>query len=650
MASTLTNPEEQSHDLNAAEGDAGEAEVSATAQSATVRQLTVLVPAGAKPGVTLLRVDPGDGKHLQVIVPGKAKAGDALSLTETGPGQWTCRMATYYIDVPPDCAPGETQLRVKTMGNDGEELLVTVPRQALPGDKLRLDCQNGPWTVMVVRELGSQQTMLEVDMPRLELDSEARYWALVEAARNAGAMVSDKIGRGRGPPPLCLMGMVVTDAVEAGEELLRIPGRMVLCLQNYELMLPDVVAAVRATPLPPGHATQGCEDTSFVTILNRAKERLLTGAPPAEHDGPYAAIWDVWDRYAEAVLAEDFSSHPHACATLSPQDMADVMAPSQEPAEAKWQSGQSLAICNIVREHVPAEALGDGGPTVEAGMFLHAHISVMSRAFTTARGSALVPVTDFANHAVNPGASWVWEDEGDAHVCVATRAHQAGEELTISYGNFANPLLFRGFGFTLPPGEEPNWAFLVQKVRPADVFEQYLPAHMSNHVLHFCTELLRESMVDAFNGCVEHGTSAEDFLTAVLDWAMPPYREDPALEPALKALDAARAEDPAGCAWWEYLGTDEDAIGDSGAAHLGAQWPVCMVRVKMSEYLCLTVYREVLEVLAGRLTEERCIARAAKIRDTLLSSFRVFRDGEKGTRLRVTRRKADECDHRFATA
>lgn len=64
---------------------------------------------------------------------------------------------------------------------------------------------------------------------------------------------------------------------------------------------------------------------------------------------------------------------------------------------------------------------------------------------------------DLFNHSPEPGAKGDWDDARDLVVIKACRAHEAGEEVCIQYGDLSNPLLFRTYGFTLSPSLEPSW-------------------------------------------------------------------------------------------------------------------------------------------------------------------------------------------------
>ena len=112
---------------------------------------------------------------------------------------------------------------------------------------------------------------------------------------------------------------------------------------------------------------------------------------------------------------------------------------------------------------VPAGVLGE----LPRSVFVHAWLCLLTREMATPDGSAIVPLVEFFNHAPDAGAAveWSalaapprhWDEEGGGVVVTALRGHAAGDEVRITYGVLSNPLLFRTYGFTVPPEDEPVW-------------------------------------------------------------------------------------------------------------------------------------------------------------------------------------------------
>jgi len=90
------------------------------------------------------------------------------------------------------------------------------------------------------------------------------------------------------------------------------------------------------------------------------------------------------------------------------------------------------------------------------GPLQYGFASVRSRAFAGSDDRfALVPYLDMANHAAEPSADYVSRPDPDRFVLFARRDLAAGEELTISYGEYANARLMAQYGF-VPLGGNPH--------------------------------------------------------------------------------------------------------------------------------------------------------------------------------------------------
>jgi len=105
-----------------------------------------------------------------------------------------------------------------------------------------------------------------------------------------------------------------------------------------------------------------------------------------------------------------------------------------------------------------------------------------------------------------------------------------------------------------------------------------------------------------------------------------PYLAHSSMKLALDALQQARAKDPSSAAWWSELAQKDVHWCSSGKNKL-ASWAEKALRVKMSEYLCLTTYLEILDVAAETLSEERCLSGASPIRNRLLDALLMWRKG-----------------------
>jgi len=209
------------------------------------------------------------------------------------------------------------------------------------------------------------------------------------------------------------------------------------------------------------------------------------------------------------------------------------------------------------------------------------------------------------------------------HVLYTTRAHDSGEEVLTSYGPRSNVLLFRTYGFTLHPSEEPSWGYVVQRDRPQDIFDKYLPPERSKLAINLETWQLEDSLVSALHACRSFGKDPADFLRELCCHCVEPYTRDVALKPALNALEQVRMADPTSAAWWEFQPSLPDENGP-----LGVSWAVSALRVKMSEYLCLVAHLEAVDFASGRLPAGKCFANAAHLREYLSGAFAMLAAGK----------------------
>merc|ERR1712218_296785 len=120
------------------------------------QKFSLLVPEGAIPGTSKLQVEPPSGGDyfLMFPIPAGISVGTRLVLEEGDDGEWTFAdvseeqdLPTVFAElipperqqlmceVPANAKPGKTQLSLTLSSS---ELLVTVPEQAQPGDRLLL--------------------------------------------------------------------------------------------------------------------------------------------------------------------------------------------------------------------------------------------------------------------------------------------------------------------------------------------------------------------------------------------------------------------------------------------------------------------------------------------------------------------------------
>mmetsp|Transcript_49370 Transcript_49370/g.143114 ORF Transcript_49370/g.143114 Transcript_49370/m.143114 type:complete len:656 (+) Transcript_49370:48-2015(+) len=630
-------------------------------QARSVRQLTTVVPPGARPGETRLSVGLGGTHELHVKVPLEAVPGDKLLLTEGHDSSWVCtvvrrtssdanRQATAVdqcpthqrritLLVPPRVVPGESKLAVRA-GN-GARIHLTVPSAARPGDMLELRRESAG--------LGKEDVLPESWQCKLVCDKVARgklddclehvsklrplraspmcadeaCRELFSAARAAGGTVSTKLVRGSAPP-LCIPGILAAEPIEEGEELCRIPRDLHISPCTVEALAPELWHAVMAqSELPDSRRREVAQCLFLAQLLHRSEDRTAedgnetpesaTGNGWLSSSGVDPLVCSVWERYADGLLNEDFTYHPYRRAAASPDTIRAALEPSTE-AEYFIEMVRDI---HTVYELVTAKcshALSGRWP--EFSMFFRARLCILTRVFQTDNDSSLVPVVDLFNHApnMNHGIAWRWSDTEQAMIAVARRAHAAGEELFCSYGPRSNLLLYRTYGFTHSPDVEPAWTYMVWPDHVRAIYDMFLPEGETRSQLVLDSKHVEDSLCETLNLVCKNGRDAVEFLRLVCARCMWPYERDPALRPALEALQRARQADPSSSAWWSEL----TEMGRPAAADE-------FVRIKMCEYLCLTAHADAVDFVDGELHEDQCLLGTEHLRSILADALNMLK-------------------------
>ncbi|CAK0900948.1 unnamed protein product [Prorocentrum cordatum] len=549
---------------------------------------------------------------------------------EAGPRRWPDRAEPQterrrlVARVPEDAVPGETKLRIRV--GPEESLVARVPASACPGaDGLAfMRDGSGSWCAELVPGQVLQASSLVADpspgkictsvtLTHVALDPDQGFQELREAAVAAGAVVSPKIRRSS-VEGLGIAGMVAHEPIEEGELLLSIPSSLHLTPSRLSRAMPELHAAVCSLPglcdrlrVEVTHAA--CLAAMLGEAICRA-EALASGG--AEEPPPASAAARVWARYCDALLGEDFSDHPYWRCLDDAEQARALLAPSREYEHAGAMVRELVRAYWAIARGVAAELLGT---RFDAGLLIQARLCVLSRVFRTSERYAAVPLVDLFNHSEQPGAAWLWDAGRDAMVVTACRAHAPQEQICISYGAHSNPLLFRTYGFTLPPGAEPSWTFVLQGTKPRALYEKYLPARHAELNIHLDSAQFQDSLVEALNACAEVGQDPREFLLELCRQCQRPYEDDPLLRPALAALARRRGSDPSSGAWWE-----------EAVPARAARWEEPCRRVKMSEYLCLVAHAEAAEVALGRPPAGGgCLAAAATVRSLLADAFEELR-------------------------
>lgn len=542
----------------------------------------------------------------------------AAASTEAAPTELEAEPRTLRqltVQVPSDAQPGHTKLRISPNG-EAFALLVQVPPEASAGDLLVLQEQlNGDWTLQSPKD----SPPVTICLNYIPSDTTAAFRAMVAAAQEDGAYISPKLERAA---DLAVPGLSTNEDIEKGEVLIRMPARLHISPKTCRRLMPKLYEAVAAASnISEARRGEVAQTACVATLLRAASFNLGPGLQPGvEGESPFAKLKvpSLWKSYSESLLGEDFEGHPYWRALKELDVLKAALEPSAEAAYARMMGGDAIAIHELVVAAVPAEALE---PPISVGDFLQGRLCLLTREFGTPAGSALVPIADLCNHSATPGAVQRWSFDDDAMIVVATRAHERGDEVCITYGTHSAPLLLRTYGFTLHPSVESTWTFacqaaeLVQRCRERcgrEAARALDGSFLPMTEVHFDSAEVTPTLVSALEAFVAASQESDPrpFLRDFCQTRARLYEADPSLAPSLKRLEASRSADPQSICWWA-----EDEMKQEVDAEMA-------LRVKMSEYLCLTAHMEACD-LASVQQPERCLAVAAKLSASLGRIFPV---------------------------
>mmetsp|Transcript_86883 Transcript_86883/g.190845 ORF Transcript_86883/g.190845 Transcript_86883/m.190845 type:complete len:653 (+) Transcript_86883:229-2187(+) len=602
------------------------------------KPIVVEVTADITPGETQLKVAPAaSASHeLLLLVPKEAQHGDRLILTEGEDGEWKCQLhkcqprtsaepagthqeaqqgsqpyRVAYTQVPEDAEMGTTQL-VVDMG--ALEVPITVPAVARPGDWLKLSKSNSDGKglkleVVRKRSATDQDAGVRVAMTVLEVDDQESFAAMREAARRCGASVHPGLYRGV-VPKMGISGLLTSEEVTEGEELFRIPARLHLSSVSCKEIFPELFRyATRIEQLSESRRVEASLSLCLAVLM----ADVVTGTTTCEDRCPEASkrILALWKVYAWSMLGLNFEDHPWWRSLRNAEEFNKAFQPSSEAEYARTMAGDAIAIHGILAGSLSPDLLGPGG--FDVGLFLQARLSFLTREFGTPHDSSLVPLLDFCNHQNNPNAHQTWDVNDDSMVVKATRTIKAGEEVTISYGVLPNPVLLRTYGFTLPGEEEPNWAFsslasLWEEQVCPEVAEKLRSAFTPFAEVQMSSTRITESLARMLDTCEAAGGDGLAILRTWCEARLTALEGCPVLIHALNTLKENRQKDPRSSNWWSALTTEGCSPEEEEDAPL---------RVRMSEYLCLLAHREALDMLDGRLPEEKMLSGAQEMHQAL---------------------------------
>lgn len=120
--------------------------------------------------------------------------------------------------------------------------------------------------------------------------------------------------------------------------------------------------------------------------------------------------------------------------------------------------------CNKGASHISSSRPSMADPTSAMALFDWAHMIVSSRSFSLSdcngsRFACLIPLADYANHAIEPNASFQLSStpcvhhskQCPSHVLCTKRPLSRGEEVLLNYGDSkCNLMLLSSYGFCTP--------------------------------------------------------------------------------------------------------------------------------------------------------------------------------------------------------
>lgn len=625
---------------------------------AKVETVEFPVPEGVAPGETL-EVQVGPSKESVVLrLPARVRLGDRLRLSRpagAGAEGWTCNLISpaptkagtiasdvTYLRVPED-ADGKMMVEVH-----GQVLKLAIPPQVTAGDYLELAERDGKWQCAKVAAGTPAAERAAAEVARRERMARASrlrstrlptsgppspqvlYERLVLAARSAGAFVSPKVVRGAAPP-LGIVGMVAQEEIRKGDVLVRMPFSLILSPTAAREVVPHMHEAMLKVAGIPERRVLDMFQAAYLASLFKKSERMfqqdtdapgespdgIAPEPPASTSGDIpegrgsAALLELWGRYADSLVYEPFEEHPYCLCLDDLPAFITATEPSREHQHISRMAGDVVAMADIISSGIGPEVLGEG---FDVGAFMQARLCLLTRVFQVHEESSLVPIADLFNHNSDPSALWSLDADANEFVITAVRDTALGEEVLVSYGPRSNALLFRTYGFTLAPEQEPAWSYLTQTNLSA-VCARYLPADLRCREMLLDTLGLQECLIGALNACLTSGADAVAFLRELVSELIAPYEVSANFAPAREALQRVRASDPRSAAWW----TEADMPPEGLALHA--------MRVSMCEYLCLTAHLEALDLADGTAAEELCLAGASDLRASVLEAAATLRSG-----------------------
>lgn len=431
------------------------------------------------------------------------------------------------------------------------------------------------------------------------LSDEKLRHVLWDWAREHDSIIHDKIL----PPNLDTHpngGMVATGAIKAEEVLVDIPSKLHLSLsliKNWELA--EWVGNITEMAL---------QRPVFATWLSREMDF---------HSEQKESFWSLYYERLKRVQHHDM---PY----WQKQERLEVVLPSPEHYLATraeyWYSHDHKKISN----NVPRPILGK----FPLAAFINSSMIIGSRAYTTPRnGEVLVPVADLFNHAAIPNAQWTYHPDRDTLHVKAIKDIAPGEEISVSYGMHSNAKLFSTYGFTLEPSTEPYQSFRIWSLMWYQLNREFNVGSLPVDMI-LTTKALPENFRQFFFEAVAQDHDTIAMLNGTVNHYLQLYEVDISIAPLRKVWAENRKIDSNTSVWWVRLegcaatskspgdehcdSTSPSASNEDLSIEMakGSTWMKHVLRVKMSEYVCLVSYAQMMAIYTGTMKPEDTIGPA----------------------------------------
>jgi len=471
--------------------------------------------------------------------------------------------------------------------------------------------------------------------PRSSMDAEMDR--LVAWVREHDGFISEKVsiqssGRER--------RVVAIAELDAGETIVRVPAKLHLTQESASRMhpLPREVARLE------GHSVHTTPLAAYIVreIERRGAERrdaavAHIGGTSSRTSGEqlFAPFWD-------SIHLEKMESMPF----FRGEDDLRLVEGSPEHDNLVnhiyWYGRDHARIVSNFFRKCPGNS--DPWCVVDIGSFnetafIAASLYISSRAYGGRNSQhSVVPVAQELNHRTEglASATWAFDTDEDALVIWAGhRAIQEGDEVTISYGTRSNAELFTTYGFTVAPALERHFSFRAWATKLHELFPWLKLAESVVDVMLVTLELEHGGAAAAvgdeplqaippqflglrpfLEGAKVGGVGAADALTKLLNHLLPRYDSDELVRPFLEQLRQNRARRADSWVWWADE-NPEVSIGElpdgSAPEAFGGRWRSDVVRLKMSEYLTLLSFLEMLRVRRGAMPREEALPQAQRM-------------------------------------